>query len=56
MKISLRIVELANTLEEAISYENWETVEDVSREMYLLYEELESDFPLEFDENDNDLH
>jgi hypothetical protein len=56
MNTSSRIIDLANILEEAISYENWEMVEDVSRELYLLYEELESDFPLEFDENENDLY
>lgn len=56
MNISTRILNLANILEHAIEYEDWDSVEETSSELYLLYEELESEFPLEFNENEDDLY
>ena len=40
-----RIKEILEKLEDAISYEDWNMVEDARKELLFLFEELDSDFP-----------
>lgn len=40
-----RIRTILETLEEAISYEDWDIAEDVRKELLFLLDEVESDFP-----------
>jgi hypothetical protein len=47
-----KIREILENLEEAISYEDWNKVEDVRKEILFLLDELESGFPSHFDEYD----
>lgn len=56
MNIPNRILETINKLEDSISYADWDIVEDTIKDLMFLHEELESDFPLEFDMDDNDLY
>jgi hypothetical protein len=46
-----KIRDILENLEEAISYEDWSKVEDVRKELLFLLDELESDFPSNFDED-----
>ena len=39
-----RIRNILSTLEEAISYEEWEQVEEARKELLFVLEDLESDF------------
>ena len=39
-----RIRNILSTLEDAISYEEWEQVEEARKELLFLLEDLESDF------------
>ena len=39
-----RIRNILSTLEEAISYEDWEQVEEARKELLFVLEDLESDF------------
>lgn len=39
-----RIRNILSTLEDAISYEEWEQVEEARRELLFVLEDLESDF------------
>jgi DNA repair exonuclease SbcCD ATPase subunit len=54
MTISKRVLELITLLESAISDSNWNKVEESIIELNSLYEELESDFPLD-EYTDDDL-
>ena len=47
-----KIRNIFETLEEAISYEDWNKVEEVRKEILFLLDELESGFPSDFDEYD----
>lgn len=47
-----KIRNIFETLEEAISYEDWNKVEEVRKEILFLLDELESGFPSHFDEYD----
>jgi len=40
-----RIREILDTLEDAISYEDWSQAEEARKELLFLLEDLESDFP-----------
>lgn len=51
MDITERIQDIADSLEEAISYEEWGQVEDVRKELLFLLTDLESDFPSTFEED-----
>jgi hypothetical protein len=46
-----KVRDILENLEEAISYEDWSRVEDVRKELLFLLDELESDFPSNFDED-----
>jgi len=45
MDINERIREILNTLEESISYEDFQMVEEARKELLFVLEELESDYP-----------
>jgi hypothetical protein len=47
-----KVREILENLEEAISYEDWNKVEEVRKELLFLLDELESNFPSHFDEYD----
>lgn len=47
-----KVREILENLEEAISYEEWNRVEEVRKELLFLLDELESNFPSHFDEYD----
>jgi len=47
-----RIREILDTLEEAISYEDWTQAEEARKELLFLLEDLESDFPTQNFEED----
>lgn len=40
-----RIKEILETLEDAISYEDWTMVDDARKELMFVLEDMESDFP-----------
>ena len=46
-----KIRNIFDNLEDAISYEDWNKVEEVRKELLFLLDELESDFPSQFDED-----
>lgn len=45
MDINERIQDILNTLEEAISYEDFTMVEDARKELLFVLEDLEADYP-----------
>jgi hypothetical protein len=47
-----RIREILDTLEDAISYEDWSLAEDARKELLFVLEDLESDFPTQNFEED----
>lgn len=46
-----KIRDVFEKIEEAISYEDWNKVEEVRKELLFILDELESDFPSQFDED-----
>ena len=46
-----KIRDIFETLEGAISYEDWSKVEEVRKGLLFILDELESDFPSNFDED-----
>ena len=46
-----RVRDILEKLEDAISYEDWNIVEEVRKELLFLIDEMESDFPSNFDED-----
>jgi len=46
-----RVRDILDKLEEAISYEDWNIAEEVRKELLFLIDEMESDFPSNFDED-----
>jgi len=46
-----RVRDILEKLEDAISYEDWNSVEEVRKELLFLIDEMESDFPSNFDED-----
>jgi len=47
-----RIKEILETLEDAISYEDWTMVDDARKELMFVLEDMESDFPsINFEED-----
>ena len=52
MDISNKLSKIIELLEDAISLEDWGIVEDAVRDLNYLYEDIESDFPLDdFDQD-----
>ncbi len=55
MNIENKIKEVIETLEDAITFEDWRAVEDARKELTFLFEEIESTLPLdEWDEDTED--
>ena len=52
MDITDKISDIISLLEDAISYEDWKSVEEAIKELNFLNEELQSDFPLESFDDD----
>tara|TARA_Y100000389_G_C17448586_1_gene513203 strand:+ start:2116 stop:2271 length:156 start_codon:yes stop_codon:yes gene_type:complete len=46
-----KIRNILESLEGAISYEDWNTVEEVRKELLFMLDELESGFPSDYDED-----
>jgi hypothetical protein len=56
MKMDTKIKDIIDMLEEALSFEDWRKVENAQKELTFLYEELESSFPLDEWEDEDDLN
>lgn len=57
MKMENKIKDIIDMLEEALSFEDWRKVENAQKELTFLYEEVESTFPLdEWNEDNDDLN
>jgi hypothetical protein len=55
MNVENKIKDIIEILDDAISLEDWDRVEDVQKELTFIYEEIQSTFSLdEWDENDVD--
>jgi hypothetical protein len=55
MNMENKIKDIIEMLEDAISFEDWRRVEDARKELTFLFEEIESTFPLdEWDDDDED--
>jgi hypothetical protein len=53
MKMENKIKDIIDMLEEALSFEDWRKVENAQKELTFLFEEIQSSFPLdEWDDND----
>jgi|LauGreDrversion4_2_1035121.scaffolds.fasta_scaffold441233_2 hypothetical protein len=55
MNIENKIKEVIETLEDAITFEDWRAVEDARKELTFLFEEIESSFPLDEYDEENDI-
>jgi hypothetical protein len=54
MKMENKIKDIIDMLEEALSFEDWRKVENAQKELTFLFEEVQSSFPLdEWDDNDD---
>jgi hypothetical protein len=51
MDITERIKEIVDSLEDAIAYDDMGAVEDARKELIFILEDLESDYPSNFDED-----
>ena len=55
MNVENKIKDIIDMLEDAISFEDWNRVEEVQKELTFIYEEMQSTFPMDgWDENDVD--
>ena len=55
MNVENKIKDIIEMLDDAISLEDWDRVEDAQKELTFIYEEIQSTFSLdEWDENDVD--
>jgi|SaaInl5LU_22_DNA_1037371.scaffolds.fasta_scaffold01247_19 hypothetical protein len=50
MDITERIKDIIDSLEEAISYEDFSAVDDARKELMFVLQDLESDYPRDFEE------
>ena len=50
MDITERVREIIDSLEDAISYEDMSLVEDARKELMFVLQDLESDYPRDFEE------
>ena len=54
MKMENKIKDIIDMLEEALSFEDWRKVENAQKELTFLFEEMESSFPMDdWDDNDD---
>lgn len=56
MKMENKIKDVIDILEEALSFEDWRKVENAQKELTFLYEEIESTFPLDEWNDEDDLN
>ena len=55
MNIENKIKDVIDMLEDAIAFEDWKIVENARKELTFLFEDIESTFPLdEWDEDNED--
>jgi hypothetical protein len=55
MNVENKIKDIIEMLDDAISFEDWDKVEDAQKELTFIYEQIQSTFSLdEWDENDVD--
>lgn len=55
MNVENKLKDVIDMLEDAIAFEDWKRVEDASKELTFLFEEIESSFPMdEWDEDTED--
>jgi len=55
MIVENKIKDIIDMLDDAIAFEDWGRIEDAQKELTFIYEEMQSSFPLdEWDENDED--
>lgn len=52
MDIEDKITDIISLLEDAVSYEDWKSVEEAIKELNFVNEELQSDFPFDNLEED----
>ena len=52
MDITDKIQDIISLLEDAVSYEDWKSVEEAIKELNFVNEELQSDFPFDTLEED----
>jgi len=53
MNVEKKVKDIIDMLEDAISFEDWNRVEEAQKELTFIYEEMQSSFPL--DEWDEDM-
>ena len=54
MNVENKIKDIIDMLEDAISFEDWSRVEEAQKELTFVFEEMESSFPLDgWDENED---
>jgi len=56
MKIENKIKDIIDMLEDALAFEDWRKVENAQKELTFLFEEIESSFPLDEWDEDDDLN
>ncbi len=53
MNVENKIKDIIDILEDAISFEDWAKVEEAQKELTFIYQEMQSSFPLDgWDEDD----
>ena len=52
MDIEDKIIDIISLLEDAVTYEDWKSVEEAIKELNFLNEEVQSDFPFDNLEED----
>ncbi len=56
MNMENKIKDIIDMLEDALSFEDWRKVENAQKELTFLFEEIESSFPLDEWDEDDDLN
>jgi hypothetical protein len=56
MNMEKKIKDIIDMLEDALSFEDWRKVENAQKELTFLFEEIESTFPLDEWDEDDDLN
>ena len=54
MNMENKIKNIIEMLEDAISFEDWKVVEEARKELTFLFEEIESSFPMDEYDEEND--
>ncbi len=56
MNMEKKIKDIIDMLEDALSFEDWRKVENAQKELTFLFEEMESSFPLDEWDDDDDIN